>query len=32
VQPTLANILGWKLLVSGTTSWTCFVSQRRNFP
>jgi len=32
VQPTLANILGQKLLVSGATSGTCFVSQQRNFP
>jgi len=32
VQPTLANILGRKLLVSGATSGTWFVSQQRNFP
>jgi len=32
VQPTLANIVGRKLVISGATSWTCFVSKRRNFP
>jgi len=31
VQPTLANILGRKLLVSGATSGTFFVFQRGNF-
>jgi len=32
VQPTLANILGRKILVSGVTSGTFLDSQRRNFP
>jgi len=32
VQPTLANILGGKILVSGMTSGTFLDSQRRNFP
>jgi len=32
VEPTLANVVGWKLLVSGATSGTCFVSQWKNFP
>jgi len=32
VQPTLVNILGRILLVSGATSGTFLVSERRNFP
>jgi len=32
VQPTLANILGRKLLVSGTTSGTFLDSQPKKFP
>ena len=31
MQPTLANILGWKLLVSGTTSGTFLDSQLKKF-
>ena len=32
MQPTLANILGRKLLVSGTTSGTFLDSQPKKFP
>jgi len=32
MQPALAKILGWKLLVSGTTSGTFLDSQPKKFP
>jgi len=32
VQPTLANIVGWKLVVSGVRSGTCFVFETKKFP